>query len=678
MTPRLLPLLRLLPLVPLLFAAGARGAPPPTAGIDRAAIDPAVRSQDDFFQHMNGRWLATTAIPPDRPSWGAYQQLADQVLPQLRTLLDNAIAQPDATPDSRRLADFYASYMDEDRLEQLGLTPLREELARVDALSTRQQLPQLIAHLQQLGISALYSVTVDQDSHQATRYALLLDQDGLGLPDRDDYLRPDDARAADLLQRYQRHVAQMLTLAGVADADANARAVLAFEQQLARLQWTAEQLRDPAASYNPRTPAQLAALTPSYDWRAYLRAAGLQDTVAPLIIGQPGYFQGMAALLDRTPLSTLQAYFKWQLLHACAPYLNRAAADANFAFYGQALSGTAAQPPRWKRGVRLINDTLGEALGQLYVRQYFPPERKQRMAALVRNLLDAYRADIDQLDWMGPDTKRAAQAKLAKLTVKIGYPDRWRDDSALLVRRDDLLGNVLRWRQSDYARRIGKLDGPVDRAEWGLPPQTVNAYYNPQLNEVVFPAAMLQAPFFDADADDAVNYGAIGAVIGHEISHAFDDHGARYDGDGNLRDWWRTADHQAFEDRIARLTAQYDQFSPLPGQHVNGALTRDENIADNSGLAIAYQAWTRSLHGAPAPVIDGLSGEQRFYMGYAQSRRVKMLDAELIRRLKTDVHAPGAARTNIPLRNQPDFYRAFDVQPGDRMYLPPAQRVRIW
>ncbi|MRW92507.1 M13 family peptidase [Duganella sp. FT80W] len=656
--------------------AGAQ--PAPVAGIDTTAIDPAVRSQDDFFAHMNGRWLATTAIPPDRSGWGAYAQLDDEIQPQLRALIEDAVAHASADPERQRIGDFYASYMDEARLEQLGLAPLRAELARVAAVRGRQQLPALIAHLQQLGVATPYGYTVDQDSRDASRYVVLLDQDGLGLPDRDYYLRDDDPQLAATLARYQQHIGAMLALSGDSDSAANAQAIVTFERQLAKLQWNAVALQDPVKSYNKVAVAKLPQLAPGYDWAGYLHAAGMRGRVSELVIGQPSYFQGMAALLHDTPLPTLRAYFQWQLLRAFAPYLSKAYADKSFAFYGTALNGKTDPGPRWKRGVTLVNDNLGEALGKLYVRDYFPAERKQRMSALVGNVLDAFHQSIEQLDWMSAATKQQAQAKLAKLSVKIAYPDRWRDYTALRVRRDDLLGNVMRLRQFDNVRKLSKLGHPIERGEWGLSPQTVNAYYNPQLNEIVFPAAMLQPPFFNAAADDAVNYGAIGAVIGHEISHAFDDHGAQYDGDGNLRDWWSAADRQAYARKISTLVEQYDQFSPLPGYHVNGTLTLSENIADNSGLAIAYKAYRLSLQGQPAPLIDGLSGDQRFYMGYAQSRRIKLQDAALIRRLKTDPHAPGVARTNGPLRNQLEFYRAFDVQPGDGMYLEPALRVTIW
>ncbi|WP_202423482.1 M13 family metallopeptidase [Duganella margarita] len=656
----------------------AKESKKPVSGIATEYIDPAVRVQDDLFTHMNGKWLATTEIPADKSSWGSFAKLNDDIQPQLRAIIEGAAGNKAGGAEAQRIGDFYASFMDEAKLEQLGLKPLNAELAKVVALSDKKQVPALIAHFNQIGVSAPYGYSIHQDNKDSTKYVADISQDGLGLPDRDYYLKADDKKLADILAKYELHVGKMLTLAGDAHGATTAHAIVEFEKQLAQLQWTKVELRDPIKAYNKVDIAKLSEVAPGYDWNAYLTDAGVAGKVSYVIVSQPSYLKGMTALLDSTPLDTLKAYFQWHLLRSNAAYLNKAFVDESFSFYGTVLSGVTEQRPRWKRGVSVTQSALGEAVGKLYVDQYFPAERKARMEELVKNLLATYKTSIDKLDWMTPATKKQAQAKLAKFTYKIGYPNKWRDYSALTISKDDLVGNVLRSRQFDYNKELNKLGKPIDRDEWGMTPQTVNAYYNPEMNEIVFPAAILQAPFFNADADDAVNYGAIGGVIGHEISHGFDDQGAQYDGDGNLRDWWTAADHKAFAAKTKMLVDQYDQFSPLPGYHVNGQLTLGENIADNSGVAIAYKAYKLSLHGKKPPVIDGLTGDQRFYMGFAQVWRLKMREAAQIQQIKTDPHSPGQFRANGPMRNQPGFYDAFGVKPGDKMYLAPKDRVIMW
>jgi predicted metalloendopeptidase len=648
------------------------------SGIAVEYIDPAVRVQDDLFTHMNGKWLATTEIPADKASWGSFAKLRDDIQPQLRAIIEGAASNKAGGAEAQRIGDFYASFMDEARLEQLGLTPLNAELAKIAAISDKQQLPALISHFNQIGVSAPYNYGIHQDNKDSTKYVADLYQDGLGLPDRDYYLKADDAKLAAALAKYELHVAKMLTLAGDKNAATTAKAIVAFETELAKLQWTKVELRDPVKAYNKVDIAKLGEVAPGYDWNAYLADAGVAGKVSYVIVSQPSYLKGMTALLQSTPLDTIKAYFNWQLVRANAPYLSKAFVDENFAFYGTVLSGVTEQRPRWKRGVTVTESALGEAVGKLYVAAHFPAERKARMEALVKNLLASYKTSIDKLDWMSPVTKKQAQAKLAKFTTKIGYPNKWRDYTKLTVSKDDLVGNVIRSRQFDYNKELNKLGKPIDREEWGMTPQTINAYYNPEMNEIVFPAAILQAPFFNADADDAVNYGAIGGVIGHEISHGFDDQGAQYDGDGNLRDWWTASDHKNFAAKTKMLVDQYNEFSPLPGYHVNGELTLGENIADNSGIAIAYKAYKLSLKGKKAPVIDGLTGDQRFYMGFAQVWRMKMREAQQIVQIKTDPHSPGQFRANGPMRNQPGFYDAFDVKPGDKMYLAPKDRVIMW
>jgi len=663
----------------LLASAGVH-AQQKVSGVELGEINAAVRPQDDFFLNLNGKWLAKTAIPADKSSWGSFEKLDDDTKPQLRAIIEAAAADPNKTPgsDAQRIGDFFASYMDEAKLAEVGLTPLRAELDRVDALKDKKEIPALIARFNRYGVTAPYGFGIHQDNKDSTKYVADLGQDGLSLPDRDYYLKKSDKKMADTLAKYQQHVTRMLTLAGIPNPAADARAIVALETELAKIQWTKVELRDPVKAYNKVALADLSKLAPGYDWTTWLNDTGIAGKVDYVIVSQPSFISGFNKVLNKTPLSTWQAWFRWQVIHASAPYLSKDFALENFAFYGTVLSDTKEQEPRWKRAVNATDGALGETVGKLYVEQHFPAERKARMEALVNNLLAAFKQSITTLDWMGPATKEQAQAKLAKFMVKIGYPNKWRDYSSLVVVKDDLVGNVRRSREFDYNKEVNKLGKPVDRDEWGMTPQTINAYYNPELNEIVFPAAILQPPFFNADADDAVNYGAIGAVIGHEISHGFDDQGAQYDGDGNLRDWWSKADHKNFAAKSKMLVKQYSAFSPVKGYHVNGELTLGENIADNSGAAIALKAYQISLNGQPSPVIDGLTGEQRFYMGFGQVWRSKIRDAQQIVYLKSDPHSPDQFRANGTVRNQPGFYNAFGVKPGDKMYLAPKDRVIMW
>ena len=660
-----------------LLTTFAHAAEPARSGIELQYIDPAVRAQDDFFSHLNGRWLKSTEIPADKASWGSFAQLRDDTLPQLRGIIEAAQrdAGGKAASERQKIGDLYASFMDETRLDALGVKPLAAELSRIRGLRDKKAIPALVAHLAQAGVATPYALYVAQDQRESTKYAAYVSQSGLGLPDRDYYL---DAKLAGVKATYQAHVEKMLALAGGKHAGADAQAIVALETALAQVQWSKVENRDPVKRYNKVALADLDALAPGYDWRAGLAAAGVAAKVEYVIVNQPSYLKGFQRLVEQTALETWKAYFEWHLLRGYASYLSADFADAHFAFYGTALTGVTAQPPRWKRGVAAVEGALGEALGKLYVAQHFPAERKARMETLVQNLLAAYRQSIDTLDWMSPETRREAQAKLAKFTPKIGYPSKWRDYSTLSIAPGDLVGNLLRAADFGYKRQVNKLGRPIDRAEWGMTPQTVNAYYSPTMNEIVFPASILQPPFFDAGADDAVNYGAIGAVIGHEISHGFDDKGSQSDGDGNLRDWWSAQDRKNFAAKTDALVRQYGAYSPLPGYHVNGELTLGENIADNSGLAIAYKAYRLSLGGKAAPVIDGLSGDQRFYMGFGQVWRSKMREAQQIVQIKTDPHSPGQYRANGTMVNQPGFYEAFGVKPGDKMYVAPENRVIIW
>jgi len=655
-------------------AASAAGS-----GIDTQYIDSSVRVQDDFFTYLNGKWLKTTEIPSDRASTGTFMQLREDTVPQLRDIIEaDQKSHPKAGSDAQKIADLYTSFMNEKKLDALGYKPLAGELQRIRSLKDKKGVPALVAHLSQIGVTTPYGVGVAQDAKESTKYAVYVRQSGLGMPDRDYYLKTDDPKMAETKAKYEQHVAKVLSLAGDKDADAKAKAIVAFETELAMAQWTKVELRDPNKSYNKYEIAKLTELTPGYDWKAALGATGVGNKTDYVIVGQPSYLSSLNQILEKTDLDTLKAYFQWQLLRAYSPYLSQAFVDASFDFYGKTLTGVTENRPRWKRGVATVEGDLGEALGREYVAKYFPPERKARMDAMVKNILAAYKESIDHLDWMGPETKKEAQAKLATFNPKIGYPSKWRDYSKLTIKSDDLVGNEMRASIFAHNYNLSKLGKPIDREEWGMTPQTVNAYYNARMNEIVFPAAILQPPFFNMAADDAVNYGAIGAVIGHEIGHGFDDKGSQSDGQGNLRNWWTADDLARFKAKTDMLVKQYDAFEPIPGYHVNGALTLGENIGDNSGLSIAYKAYKISLHGQPAPVIDGLSGDQRFFMGFGQVWRSKMRDAAQIVQVKTDPHSPGQFRANGTLRNQAAFYEAFGVKEGDKMYLKPEDRVTIW
>lgn len=660
--------------------AQVAAAPRPVlrSGVDLQYVDDTVRPQDDVYEHLNGKWLRDYQLPPDKGAVGSFTAVQDKTEEQLRSIVDGlAQASAGEDPDAKKLADLYASYMDEERLEASGIKPLLKEFAAIDALRGRNAIPQLFAHMNEIGAGAPFGLQVNLDARDSTHYAVILHQGGLGLPDRDYYLK-DDAKLKDARTAYRTHIEKMLSMAGQAKAAQQAAAILKLETSLAKIQWTRVENRDPIKTYNKTAVSELSALMPGYDWQRYLRSSDVEGKVDSVIVSQPSYFTSLGRVIAGTKLPVWKAYFKWRVLSAAAPYLSKAFVDERFAFTGGVLRGVPQNEPRWKRGITLLDGSLGEALGKLYVAKYFPPQNKARMQTLVLNLLEAYRRDIDTLDWMSADTKAGAQAKLAKMLPKIGYPDHWRDYSALRIERDDLLGNVVRANEFEYRRNLAKLGKPVDHSEWRMRPQTINASYNPTRNEITFPAAILQPPFFDAGADDAVNYGSIGGAIGHEMSHGFDDEGSQFDADGNLHDWFTKADHDKFAEKTKVLIAQYNAYEPVPGYHVNGALTLGENIGDNSGLAIAYKAYRISLAGHEAPVIDGLSGDQRFYLGWVQLWRGKVRDAEAIQRIKTDPHSPPAVRGTAPLRNQAGFYAAFGLKPGDKMYLPPAERVNIW
>lgn len=645
-------------------------------GVDTTAFDRSVRPQDDFYRFANGGWLRDTQIPADRASVGAFIQLRDESEAALRTLVEQTAASSHpAGSETQKVADLYRSFMDTAAVERLGVQPIQGELRRIRALSSRSQLPAFFAANARVGIGAPIAFSVSADQKNSRQHTVYLSQSGLGLPDRDYYLQEGE-RFQRIRDAYVSYMETLLRLAGEPNPTARARAVLAFETEVARRQWDRTRNRDRNATYNPATVAQLRTQAPGFDWGAWLAAGGAD--VQNVVVRQPSYLTALDSVLATTDLSAIKAYATVRLLDASAPYLSRPFVDAAFDFRGRALSGLQENRPRWKRGIGTVEGALGEALGKMYVERHFRPEQKARMQELVQNLTTAYRRSIDSLEWMTPATRAQAQDKLAKFTVKIGYPDRWRDYSALEIRPGDLVGNMRRTREFEYARMIDRLGKPVDRTEWGMTPQTVNAYYNSVNNEIVFPAAILRPPFFNFEADDAVNYGAIGAVIGHEISHGFDDQGRKSDGEGNLRDWWSAEDAAAFEQRANALVAQYGEYAPLEGAPVNGRLTLGENIGDLSGLAVAYRAYKLSLGGKEAPVIDGFTGDQRFFLGWAQVWRSKAREEALRQQLLTDPHSPGMYRTNGVLVNMPEFYEAFGVKEGDRMYKPARERVKIW
>ncbi len=663
--------------------ASETATPPATlvSGLTPGYFDSNVRPQDDLYRHINGKWLDSTTIPADKARYGAFYELADAAEAQLHAIVDELgqSKEPLADSDAQKIRDLYASFMDEAKLQTLGLQPLQAELDAIDKIDSASALVTHMAHLVQIGVNVPVVPYVHQDNRDSTRYAVDLYQAGLGLPDRDYYLKDgEDGTYKKIREAYVVHVGTMLNLAGQPQSADVARKILTLETALAKAQWDKVTNRDPVKTYNKYPLDQLSKLAPDVDWSAFINAAGVSNKVDYLLVSQPTYVTAYGQLLRKESLLTWKNYLKWRVISDFAPYLGKDFVDTNFKFAGTVLRGIPENRPRWKRGLTLIESSIGEGMGKLYVARHFPPENKQRMETLVGNLLAAYRQSIDSLDWMSAATKQAAQQKLAKITVKVGYPKQWRDYSTLKIVADDLVGNVMRAQQFEYQRQLNKLGKPIDRDEWQMTPQTVNAYYNPELNEIVFPAAILQPPFFNAQADDAANYGGIGAVIGHEISHGFDDQGSQYDGDGNLRDWWTKEDHEKFAAKTKALVAQYAAYEPVPGYKINGELTLGENIADNSGLAIAHKAYGLSLQGKEAQVMDGLTGEQRFFAGWAQVWRNKARQQEEIRLLAVDPHSPAQYRAWGAAVNQAAFHDAYSVTDSDKMYLPPEKRVTIW
>ena len=650
------------------------------SGLDLNHIDQSVRAQDDLFRFMNGKWLKESVIPADRASDGAFYRLYEEAEKQVKEIiLQQAESKGPVGSNAQKIGDLYGSFMDEARIEALGISPIKGDLEKVKSVKNRLDFIKLLGDEERRGLGGLFYTFVSTDHKDSTKNIVYLGQSGLSLPD-EAYYR--EAEYEPIRQAFLLHVEKMFSLAQIEDGSLKAKQVLELETKIASSHWDQVKDRDATLTYNKKSFAQLSSLCPEFDWQEWIKASQTPPHVLEqVIVRQPSYFEGLSKLLGNFELDKWQAWLAWHILSASAPYLNSQLVDENFNFYGTTLSGIPQLKQRWKRGVGLVEAALGEAVGQIYVERHFGHTAKVRMQQLVANLIQAYREDIAALTWMGPETKQKAFIKLDKFIPKIGYPDKWRDYSKLEITPNDLIGNLARIARFATEYEFAKIGKPVDKSEWYMTPQTVNAYYNPGMNEIVFPAAILQPPFFDVLADDdAANYGGIGAVIGHEIGHGFDDQGSKYDGDGNLENWWSDDDRVEFEKLTSKLIKQYDQLSPTdaPDVKVNGALTIGENIGDLGGLTIAYKAYQISLAGKAAPVIDGFSGEQRFFMGWAQSWRGKYRPEEVRRRLATDPHSPDEFRCNQVVSNLDEFYQAFAVSEGDKHYLPEAERVRIW
>ncbi len=649
------------------------------SGIDLSHGYPDVRPQDDLFRHVNGKWIDTHEIPADRASDGAFHHLREESEKNIRTIIEEAAASKAAVgTEAQKVGDLYASFMDEAKIEALGVSPLAEDFKKIQGIKTQQDFARLLGELGRRGVSTPMSVFIEVDMKDSNSYIVYLEQSGLGLPD-ESYYKED--QYAEIREKYVAHIERMFNFANLPDGAGAAKRIFELESAIANFHYDVVKNREMDLTYHKMTRKQINTLLSNFDWDVWLAAGNVPaSALEHVVVRQPEFNEGLNTLLTEEKVSVWKEWMLWHTLSGMAAHLSSEIVNANFDFYGTTLNGTPQLRDRWKRGVSLIEGVLGEAAGKLYVERHFPAAAKKRMEELVANLIEAYRIDISELDWMGAETKKRALEKMSKFTPKIGYPDEWRDYSSLEITADDLIGNVYRATAFEVDRAIAKLGKPVDRNEWHMTPQTVNAYYNPTMNEIVFPAAILQPPFFDIDADDAVNYGGIGAVIGHEIGHGFDDQGSKFDGDGNLTDWWTEADRAAFEVRTGKLIDQYNVLEPIaaPGHHVNGALTIGENIGDLGGLTIAHKAYQISLSGKSAPALDGFDGYQRLFIGWAQVWRSKNRPEAAIQRIATDPHSPDEHRCNAVLRNLNEFYEAFDVTEKDALWLDPAERVRIW
>lgn len=650
---------------------------PPTSGILLDELDPAIRPQDDLYRHVNGKWIARTEIPSDKARYGSFYLLAEEAERAVRDIIVEAQSAEPGT-EARKVGDLYASFLDEERVQALGATPIAGSLAEARAVTSIPSLLETLGRLERGGSAGFFQLYVDNDPGQPDRYLVFVEQAGLGLPD-ESYYREE--QFAEIRGKYAEFVERMLGLAGLDDAAARAARVIALETEIASHHWDNVASRDSEKTYNPMRWSAAAELAGAVDLGAWLTALGAPEcSFDEVVVRQPEFVTGLATTLRDDNLDAWRDWLAWQVIRSNAAYLSREFVEANFDFYGRTLTGTPEMRARWKRGVSLVEGSLGEVVGHIYVDRHFPETAKTAMDELVANLVEAYRQSITALDWMSDDTKRRALDKLEKFTPKIGYPVKWRDYSGLEIDPADLIGNVRAAGEFEFQRELGKIGKPLDRDEWFMTPQTINAYYNPGFNEIVFPAAILQFPFFDAERDAAANYGATGAVIGHEIGHGFDDQGSKYDGDGRLTDWWTPADRAAFDERTSVLIEQYNALAPeqVPDAHVNGALTIGENIGDLGGLAIAWKAYLISLAGERPPIVDGLSGAERFFLSWAQAWQLKARDEEVRRLISIDPHSPNEFRCNQIVRNIDEFYETFEVTEQDALWLDPKDRVTIW
>jgi putative endopeptidase len=647
------------------------------SGVTREHMDPGVRPGDDFFSYVNGKWIAETEIPADRGSYGGFTLLHEESQEHVQAIIEESASGDFAHgTDEQKVGDLYKSYMDMDARNARGIEPLAGEFEKIESIDSYDDVAVYMAAANKRGYDMPFGLGQSADYKDPTTYMIYAAQSGLGLPDREYYLK-DDEQSLELREQYVAHVEKMFDLAGLSDGAEAAATIMALEHRMAEQHMRKEDTRDRVALYKKIPVGELNDLMPKFNWEGYLAEAGLQD-LDGLVVMMRDHMRALDDIIEETSLDVWKTYLTWAILNSTANRLTADLDKQNFEFYGKALSGREEQQEMWRRGVSVVNGNLGEVVGKVYVGKHFPPEAKERMLELVGNLINAYEVSIKNLDWMTEETKKEALDKLSKFTPKIGYPDVWRDYSALDIEVEDLFGNMERAALAEHDRAIQRHGGPVDRTEWGMTPQTVNAYYNPPLNEIVFPAAILQPPFFNLEADDAVNYGAIGAVIGHEIGHGFDDAGSTFDGDGVLRNWWTDEDKAEFEKRTSKLVEQYSAFAPFDDLNVNGEFTLGENIGDLGGISIGLLAYKMSLNGEESPVIDGLTGVQRVFLGYGAVWRNKYRDKTMRLLIGTDPHSPSMYRANGAVRNVPEFYEAFDISETDALYLAPEDRVKIW
>ena len=648
-----------------------------TSGIVLENFDKSARPQDDLNQYVNGAWMDKTEIPDDRSSVGSFFDLRERNQERLHNIIEkSANMNAAAGTNERKVGDFFNAYMDVETLNELGAKPIQSDLESINALDSYESVAEYFAHMSRMSTSIPFGFYVYPDAKDPQTNAMYVSQSGLGLPDREYYLSDED-KFKEFRTAYVEYISDVMEMAGVDNAKAAAERVLELETKLAEAQWTRVESRNADKTYNKMTASEVDELLGSFDFARYLKAADLND-VDNMIVSQPSYFEKLGEMFTDVDLQTWKDYLSFKVINDAASILSEDFSDRRFAFYGTTLRGIPEQEPRWKRGVDATNSVLGEVLGQVYVKEYFPPEAKEKMEGLIENLRAAYADSIQDLDWMTDETKEKALEKLAKFDPKVGYPNEWRDYSDLDISSTDLVGNYKAYAEFNYNEEIEKIGGPVDEEDWGMTPQTVNAYYSPVRNEIVFPAGILQPPFFDMNAEMAVNYGGIGAVIGHEMGHGFDDQGSKYDGEGNLNSWWTDADREAFDKRGKALSAQYSAYEPIEGVNINGDLTLGENIGDLAGLTIAYKAYMKSLDGEQAPVMDGFTGPQRVFIGWAQVWRGKYREDAIRQQVLSDPHSPAEYRVNGTVVNVPAFYEAFDVKPGDELYVAPENRVTIW